>query len=102
MVIFDINSILRTFKIFYSNLARNLLANFPKPSDRYTSNFVADYLKEFGIFENFKLDSTIEDSLLELLKKVTKAVEIDQISGKFLKDGCKFWQNLLVSYEIFP
>ena len=89
MVIFDINSILRTFKFFYSNLARNLLANFPKPPNRYTSNFVADYLKELGIFENFRLDSTIEDSLLELLKnaEVTKAVEIDQISGKFLKDG---------------
>ena len=89
MVIFDINSVLRTFKIFYSNLARNLLANFPKSPNRYTSNFVADYLKKFGIFENFKLDSTTEDSLLELLKnvEVTKAAEIDQISGKFLKDG---------------
>ena len=89
MVIFDINSVLRTFKIFYSNLARNLLANFPKSPNRYTSNFVADYLKKFGIFENFKLDSTTEDSLLELLKnvEVTKAAEIDQISRKFLKDG---------------
>ena len=40
-------------------------------------------------FENFKLDSTTEDCLFKLLKnvEVTKEARIDEISGKFLKDG---------------
>ena len=57
-----------------------------------------------SLSENFKLDSTTEGYLFNILKnvEVTKVAGIDQISGKFLKDGAEFWQNLLVSYAIFP
>ena len=57
-----------------------------------------------SLSENFKLDSTTEGYLFNILKnvEVTKVAGIDQISGKFLKDGAEFWQNLLVSYVIFP
>ena len=57
-----------------------------------------------SLSENFKLDTTTEGYLFNILKnvEVTKVAGIDQISGKFLKDGAEFWQNLLVSYAIFP
>lgn len=55
------NSVLRTFKFFYPNLAKNLFPNFPKPPNWCSSDFV--------------------------FVEVIEAAGIDQISGKFLKDG---------------
>ena len=83
---------------FYSDLAGKLLTRLPKPPNRYAINFVSDYYRKLSLYENFKLTS---NCLLKLLKNVeiTKASGIDQVSGKFSKD---FWQNLLVSYVIFP
>ena len=48
-----------------------------------------------SLSENFKLDSTTEGYLFNILKnvEVTKVAGIDQISGKFLKDGAEFWQT---------
>ena len=85
----DTKSILKTFKSFYSNLAGNLLTKLPRSPNRYTIKFVSDYYKKLSLSENFKLDSTTEGYLFNILKnvEVTKAASIDQISGKFLKDG---------------
>ena len=54
-------------------------------------NLVSDYYKKLSLSENFKLDSTTEGYLFNILKnvEVTKAAEIGQISGKFLKDGVR-------------
>ena len=100
----DTNSILKTFKSFYSNLAGNLLAKLIKSPNRYTIKFISDYYKKLSLSENFKLDATTEGYLFNILNnvEVTKATGIDQISGKFLKMEREFWQNLLVSYAIFP
>ena len=66
--------------------------------------FVSDYYEKLSLSENFELDSTAEGYLSNILKnvEVTKAARIDQISAKFLKDGARILQNLLVSYVIFP
>ena len=87
----DTKSTLKTFKIFYLNLAGNLLAKLPKSPNRYTIKFVSDYYKKLSLSENFKLNSAIEGCLLNILKnaEVTKAAGIYQISGKFLKDGAR-------------
>ena len=52
---------------------------------------ISDYYKKLSLSENFKLDSTTEGYLFNILKnvEVTKAEGIDQISGKFLKDGAQ-------------
>ena len=65
------------------------MAKLPKAPNRYTIRFVSDYYKKLSLSENFKLDSTTEGYLFKLLKniEVTKAAGIDQIPGKFLKDG---------------
>ena len=78
----DTKSILKTFKSFYSNLAGNLLAKSSKSIHNY---------KNLSLSENFKLDATTEGYLFNILKnvEVTKAAGIDQISGKFLKDGAQ-------------
>ena len=46
-----------------------------------------------SLSENFKLDSTTEGYLFNILKnvEVTKVAGIDQISGKFLKDGARIF-----------
>ena len=87
----DAKSILKTFKSFYSNLVGNLLAKLPKSPNRYTIKFVSDYYKKLSLSENFKLDATTEGYLFNILKNVeaTKAAGIDQISGKFFKDGAR-------------
>ena len=86
-----IKSLLKTFKIFHSNLAGDLLAKLPKSPNRYTIKFVSDYSEKLSLSENFKLDSITEGYLFNVLKnvEVTKAAGLDQISGKFLKDGVR-------------
>ena len=87
----DTKSILKTFKSFYSNLAGDLLAKLPKSPNRYTIKSVSDYYEKLPLSENFKLDSITEGYLFNVLKnvEVTKAAGLDQISGKFLKDGVR-------------
>ena len=59
--------------------------------NRYTIKFVSDYYEKLSLSENFKLDSITEGYLFNVLKniEITKAAGIDQISGKFLKDGAR-------------
>ena len=67
------------------------MAKLSKLPNQYTIKFVSDYYKKLSLFENFKLDSTTEGYMFNILKniEVTKAAGIDQISGEFLKDGVR-------------
>ena len=89
----DTKSILKTFKGVYSNLTGDLLVKLPKSPNRYTIKFVSDYYEKLSLSENFKLDSITEGYLFNVLKnvEVTKAEGLDQISGKFLKDGARIF-----------
>ena len=62
------------------------MAKLPQAPNRYAIKFVSEYYKKISLFEDFKLDSSTEGSFFKLLKnvEVTKAVRIDQKSGKFL------------------
>ena len=68
---------------------REFIGKLTQPPNWYAINFVFGYYKKISLSENFKLDSITEDCLLKLLKnvEVTEAAGIDQVSGKFLKDG---------------
>ena len=81
--------ILKTSKSFHLNLAENLLAKLPKTPNRYICSFISDYYEKLSLSGNSKLDSTTEDCLFKLLKKVEakKAAGNVQISEKFLEDG---------------
>ena len=67
------------------------MEKLPKLPNRYTIKFVSDYYKKLSLSENFKLDSTTEGYLFNILQnvEVTKAAGIEQISAKFLKDGAR-------------
>ena len=67
------------------------MATLPQSPNRDTIKFVSDYYEKLSLSENFKLDSITEGYLFNVLKnvEVTKAAGIDQISGKFLKDGAR-------------
>ena len=84
-------SIFKVFKNFYSKLSGNLLAKLSKLPNQYTIKFISEYYKKLSLFENFKLDSTTEGYMFNILKnvEVTKAAGIDQISGKIFKDGAR-------------
>ena len=82
---------IRTF-VLVSFISKKSLAKLPKSPNRYTIKFVSNYYKKLSLSENSKLDSTTEGYLFIILKnvnEVTKAAGIDQISGKFLKDGAR-------------
>ena len=87
------------------------MAKLLKLPNRYTIKFVSDYYEKLSLSENFKLDSTTEDYLFNILKnvKVTKAAGIDQISGRFLKDRAQILAkpiselcNLSIALGSFP
>ena len=89
----------------------DLLAKLRKSPNLYPIKVASDYYEKLSLSENFKLDSIAEGHLFNLLKniKVTKAVGIDQISGKFLKDGARILTkpvielfNLTMALESFP
>ena len=67
------------------------MGKLPETPNQYTINFVSGYYRKLTVSENFKLIPTAEDDLFKLLKnfKTAKAVGIDQISEKFLKDGAR-------------
>ena len=56
-----------------------------KVAESVYNKCVSDYYKKLSLSENFKLDTTTEDYLINILKnvEVTKAPGIDQITGKF-------------------
>ena len=68
---------------------REFIGKITQPPNWYTINFVSGCYEKLSLSKNFKLDSITEDCLLKLLKnvEVTKAAGINQVSGKFLKDG---------------
>ena len=52
-------------------------------------NFVHQYYKNTELKDNFHLNLTPEMKVLEVLQfiDISKAAEIDEISGRFLKDS---------------
>ena len=55
-----------------------------KVAESVYNKCVYDYYKKLSLSGNFKLDTTTEDYLINILKnvEVTKAPGIDQITGK--------------------
>ena len=74
---------------------REFIGKITQPPNWYTINFVSGCYEKLSLSKNFKLDSITEDCLLKLLKnvEVTKAAGINQVSGKFLKDGAWILAN---------
>ena len=87
---FDDKTNANTFKEFYCNLASDLVAKLPPPSNRFGITSVRKYYQDvLNLLPcKFKFSFVTEDLVLKLLKdmNIDKAAGIDNLSGKFLKD----------------
>ena len=91
-VTFDSSSISEIFKSFYSTLASNLVKQLPPPKNRFDLKSVEKYYSSFNFSENkLSFERVSPESVLKTLKNLdtNKASGMDNISGKFLKDGAK-------------
>ena len=88
----DFNSVLEGFRNYYSTLAENLVKMLPKPTNKYSINSVIKYYEHMILGDYFHLASVSESSILTISKatQVSKAAGIDNLSGRFLKDGALF------------
>ena len=110
---FDEKTNANTFKEFYCNLAGDLLKKLPPPSNKFgitlVRNFYQTMLDQLPF--KFKFSNVTEDLVFKLLNDMNpdKAAGIDNLSGKFLKDGASILAkpiskicNLSIKYSIFP
>ena len=87
----ETKSTLDVFKNYYSTLADNLLKKLPTPPKRYTFNSVIPYYRHFIQTDAFHLTYTTEIDIEKILRttNICKAAGIDDLSGRFLKDGSR-------------
>ena len=110
----DVNSMLEGFKSYYCTLAENLVKLLSKPPNKYSISTLIKYFEHKIQCDRFNLASVSESSILIVLKatQVSRAASLDNISGRFLKDGAKSISdlskpisdlcNLSITYEKFP
>ena len=108
---FEIKSTLDVFKNYYSTLAGNLLKKLPSPPYIYTFNSVVQYYRHFIQTDAFHLTYTTEINIEKILRgtNVCKAAGIDDLLGRFLKDGSRVLSkpiselcNLSIKLGSFP
>ena len=70
-------------------MAKTLLQRLPTAPNKYGIDSVKNFYKHLDITTKFKLKPTTEDIILKLLKNIgiSKAAGIDNLPGRFLKDG---------------
>ena len=76
-------------KIFFCTLAGDLLANLPPFSLRFGLNSVRQYYKKILKYPKSHFGVLSEETELKLLRNLNenKGAGLDNLSGKFLKDG---------------
>ena len=107
------NKKMLTFSNIFFTLADNLLANLRLPSLSVGLPSVWQYYKRILKLpkSKFKSDFVPEETILKLLKDLdgNKAAGLDNLSGKFLKDGATVLAkpisqicNVFKKYSVFP
>ena len=101
-----------TFKKKFENLANDLVLKLPKAPNLYTLGKTLLYYNSLGLSRNsFKFSQISEEDMLKYLINLSpnKASGIDNLSGKFLKDGADVLTlpisqlcNLSISLSAFP
>ena len=84
--------LLTTLQNFFSNLAQNLIEKLPTGSNKFDINSVREFYKPLNLEEDpFHFTKVSEKTISDFLKelKANKATGIDNLSGRFLKDGSK-------------
>ena len=102
-----------TFKELFCNSASDLVAELPPPSNKFGISTARNYYQNIlDLLPNkFNFSNVTEDFVLKLLKNTNKdkAARIDNLSGKFLRDGANILAraiskicNLSRKYSVFP
>ena len=109
---FDNASNVKIFRNFFSNLAKELVKKLPTAPNIFTDTTTAQFYRLHNIDPNsFIFHETNEDYIFKQLTALhpQKASGIDNISGKFLKDGAKILAlpisqicNLSIKLSTFP
>ena len=84
--------LLTTLNNFFSNLAQNLIEKLPTGPNKFDINSVREFYKPLNLKEDpFHFTKVSEKTISDFLKelKTNKATGIDNLSGRFLKDGSK-------------
>ena len=100
------------FKSFFSNLAHNLVSKLPPSPNAFTESKVASYYNNIKFKDlNFEFSETFPEKILNILEGLNayQAAGIDNLSGKFLKDGTDIIAlpisqlcNLSIKLNLFP
>ena len=109
---FEDSSNANTFKKIFENLANDLVLKLPKAPNLYTLGKTLLYYNSLGLSRNsFKFSQISEEDMRKYLINLSpnKASGIDNLSGKFLKDGAdglalpiSQLYNLSISLSTFP
>ena len=109
---FDPKTNAETFMIFFSNLAKNLVSKLPIAPNRFGLDTVKNYYEKFNLEgKDFSFSNVTEGTVSKLLNNInpSKASGLDNLAGKFLKEGssvlkCPITQicNLSISHSVFP
>ena len=89
-------TITKIFKDFFSNLVESLLIKLPNAPNKYDIESVFQYYSKFISEKPFHL-STSQEKVFKIIQNndISKAAGIDNLSGKFLKDGAEILEKLL-------
>ena len=111
-ICFDPKTNAEKFKDFFANLAANLLKELPNPKNKYNIDSTNAYYKHLKLqHNNFRFNPTNKTVILKFLEEINpnKAPGIDNLSGRFLKDGASLLANpitqicnLSISMSTFP
>ena len=110
---FDDSTNASIFKKFYSNLAENLVSKLSTDPNRFDIYFLKTFYKKKAKLPSskFTLGQVSKEYILDILQNLepNKAAGIDNISGKFLKDGAEILAkpisqicNLSIKKSKFP
>ena len=74
---YDIKTMSKVFKDFFSNLAESFLSKLPDPSNKYNLESVFLYYWNLAIPEVFQIKSTSEEKVFKIIEKI----EISKTAG---------------------
>ena len=112
-IVFNATKNCSIFKNYFSILAHNLVSKLPPSSNIFTESKIASYYDNNAVPKDltFQLSETSPEKILSILKGLnpSKAAGIDNLSGKFLKDGAHVLArpisqlcNLSIKLNSFP
>ena len=98
-IVFNATKNCSIFKNYFSSLVHNLLSKLPLSPNIFTESKIASYYDNNAVSKdlNFQLSETSTEKIVSILKSLnlSKAPGIDNLSGKFLKDGAHVLAKLI-------